>query len=134
MGTACIGDLTHVSITLPPPARLDVPSASPDQLPRATHLAIGKLLAACGLSDNFEGQLQQAFADSCQLLWVCLTAAAPLGPGHASLALMIAGMQCMQMQLHPVLDRQAARYLLPCHVHQLRCPGHVHLGVIDPFL
>ncbi|KAK9833576.1 hypothetical protein WJX81_007838 [Elliptochloris bilobata] len=46
--------LRRVALTLPPPARLDFRSGS--DLPATTHLALGKLLGACGVTYEFSGR------------------------------------------------------------------------------
>ena len=50
------GDLKKVELILPPPARLDA-GAVEGALPRSTQKALGRLLAACGLSAEFSGAL-----------------------------------------------------------------------------
>lgn len=45
--------LRRVALTLPPPARLDFRTGT--DLPRTTHLALEKLLNACGVSYEFSG-------------------------------------------------------------------------------
>ena len=48
--------LRRVALTLPPPARLDFRTGT--DLPRTTHLALEKLLNACGVSYEFSGARQ----------------------------------------------------------------------------
>ena len=48
--------LRRVALTLPPPARLDFRTGT--ELPRTTHLALEKLLNACGVSYEFSGAWQ----------------------------------------------------------------------------
>ena len=45
-----------MALTLPPPARLDFRTGT--DLPRTTHLALEKLLNACGVSYEFSGAWQ----------------------------------------------------------------------------
>ena len=60
LGCACMadmgahaGDLQKVSLILPPPGRLGAAYPGSDQLPPSTEKALGKLLAACGLENDF---------------------------------------------------------------------------------
>jgi len=43
-------------VTLPPPARMDFRAAAGD-LPRDTHMALSRLLGACGVDYEFKGEL-----------------------------------------------------------------------------
>ena len=55
------GDLKKVELILPPPARPDA-GAPEGALPRSTQKALGRLLAACGLSAEFSGGLASILA------------------------------------------------------------------------
>lgn len=58
------GKLQHVAVSLPPPARMEAAAAAAGQYPRATQLAIAKLLTACGLSSAFIGGIKHSSRDS----------------------------------------------------------------------
>ena len=53
MVPADAAQLRRVALTLPPPARLEFRTGT--DLPRTTHLALEKLLNACGVSYEFSG-------------------------------------------------------------------------------